>query len=998
MLVRISSGESGIKEYLEEGKKRGREFERDLVDERITLSGNLDLVDAVIDSIETKQAGDARYLHITLGFAERFTSAEVPSPGQVNADTIRQVVDAYRELLFAAYDPCEYAFYAEAHIPKVTHQPNATTGDYEERLPHVHIVVPMRNLESGRYLNPAGHGETTQWALQAIQEQINTRFGLKSPLDSRRDPGQVLHPTAKHTADVEGQTPRQLRAYIDALVREGSISSFTELVEAAQTLGEVVVRPGKDDDYVNVKPAWAARGINLKDLSRGAFAQRAAQLRSTNSPTPDFESDLQRWIASGAFEARYVDSPKTRAAYKAMSTDERARFLDKAREATQERLRARDVPLSAQVLSAASKAIERAIKNLESKPTAIPVAAGLHQRLEQVIKEFKNERPDRAESRDRTNHGPAVADLPGVRADSREDGGARPRRDGQSAREAFDALGRGFGPDQDQPRHLSDAELKQSASAKAVLRWATRNLGIDPLSYTTGTGRDGHPRIFHGSHQYNLGDFFTKHLARPWAEARQILLECQEEDPQHAVSRPPADQSRADPRGRARSPAQMLRDAAACIERGEQIARRPGRIERYIEHRNLGSALAAALRRLRGDRAENAASLTPQERLALAAAAIQRATSRPLEGAIEGLASRDAMRALTILTERLSRAPGARSRTRSITESLTREFRSTAEPTRASVEPDPAKVLEAAQRLYGIDPKGYSWGRARDGRHRIYHQNRTYNLNDFFTKHLGRPYTEAARVLADCSHATASGAIPAPDRTLWRQFGAWREAEFRRVALQREEQRKLFRDQVLEARRLYRSRKDDARNLSSRQRRVAVAVARAESVTSQLHIANERRRVRVDGRLPGRNEHYRQFLVDLAAAGDTSALAELRRIAPADADQNPKVAGAQDKAVFPLPRYTVDSYGGVTYKIGEATLVRDSAQGVAVLQAEQAAYDAALRVALAKYGRTITLRGDAKFVDRMVEAAKRSGIEIVIRDAAHPKANPLVVNQRGMHR
>jgi hypothetical protein len=154
----------------------------------------------------------------------------------------------------------------------------------------------------------------------------------------------------------------------------------------------------------------------------------------------------------------------------------------------------------------------------------------------------------------------------------------------------------------------------------------------------------------------------------------------------------------------------------------------------------------------------------------------------------------------------------------------------------------------------------------------------------------------------------------------------------------------------------------------------------------------------VDGRLPGRNEHYRQFLVDLAAAGDTSALAELRRIAPADADQNPKVAGAQDKAVFPLPRYTVDSYGGVTYKIGESTLVRDSAQGVAVLQAEQAAYDAALRVALAKYGRTITLRGDAKFVDRMVEAAKRSGIEIVIRDAAHPKANPLIVNQRGMRR
>lgn len=998
MLVRIKSGERGIKDYLEDGFKREREFERDLVDERITLAGNLDVVDAVIDSIETKQAGDSRYLHITLGFAERFTSAQDLAPGQINTETIRQVVDTYKQLLFAAYDPSEYAFYAEAHIPKVTHQPNATTGDYEERLPHVHIVVPMRNLESGRYLNPTGFGDNTEWAMQAVQEHINDRYGLKSPLDARRDPGEVLHPSSKHTADVKGQSPRQLRAYLDALVREGSIGSFSELIEAAQTLGAVVVRHGKEGDYINVKPAWAERGINLKDLTREGFDDRARELRSQPPPPSRFDEDLERWIASGAFEARYVDSPKTRSAYKAMSQDERSGFLDQCRTETQARLRMRDKPLNFQILEAASDAIERALAGIESRPLAVPVARGLQDRLKLIIKEFKNERPERDERRVRPDHDAAAADRPGIRADSREDGDAGSGRADQNTGEASRPAGGGLGFDQDEPRHLTDIELKRSASGHTVISRASELFGLDPSRYSVGRGRDGSPRIIYDAHQYNVGDFFTKHLGRPWAEARQILLECQDRGPNDAVPQYPPSAPSGDSRGTARGNAQVLRDAAACIARGEQIARRPGQIERYIEHRNLGSALTAALRRLRGDREADPSTLTPQDRLALAGAAIRRAADLPLQRAVDALTARDELRAITFIADRLTRPTAAQAKTRTVSESLARETASRRPSGPTRVEPDPAKVLEAAQGLYGIDPKDYLWGRAKDGRHRIYHQNRTFSLTDFFTKHLDRPYSEAVRVLADCTHATASGAIPAPERALWRQFGAWREEQFRRAAETREAKRLAFREQVLETRRVYLARKEDARSLSTRQRRIAVAIARAETVTSQLRIAGERRQARAEGRIPGRNEHYRQFLVDLANAGDTAALAELRRIAPADSDPNPKIAGTRDKSVFPLPRYTVDSYGGVAYKIGDATLVRDSAQGVAVLQAEQAAYDAALRVAIAKYGRSITLRGDETFVARMVEAAKRSGIEIVIRDGAHPKAQPIVVNQRGMQR
>ena len=51
MLIRISGGESGIKDYLEDGQKQGRDYSREELDERVILDGDLTLTDVIINKI-----------------------------------------------------------------------------------------------------------------------------------------------------------------------------------------------------------------------------------------------------------------------------------------------------------------------------------------------------------------------------------------------------------------------------------------------------------------------------------------------------------------------------------------------------------------------------------------------------------------------------------------------------------------------------------------------------------------------------------------------------------------------------------------------------------------------------------------------------------------------------------------------------------------------------------------------------------------------------------
>ena len=314
---------------------------------------------------------------------------------------------------------------------------------------------------------------------------------------------------------------------------------------------------------------------------------------------------------------------------------------------------------------------------------------------------------------------------------------------------------------------------------------------------------------------------------------------------------------------------------------------------------------------------------------------------------------------------------------------------------RLKAETSPVHVIEAATRYYRINPEDYTTGVGRDGTPRIFHGGKQYNLGDFFTKHLGKTWDEVKPILTECYQASLSDALPQPDLAMWVAFNEWRSQSFTHRQNERENAREQLRDETLAVRALYKAQKEAAQKLKGAERRGAMAEARAARVIAMEEIAQSRQNVYETLKSPGRNAEYRTFLNNLAAHGDLAALAELRRVQRAQPETGGPdfIHGQQaDSPVFALPNYRVDIAGNVIYQDQGKAIIKDAKRGVEVLNTEQRTYDLALKVAVSRYGKSLTLNGDETFKQQMVEAARRSRLDLVFKDGRNPLAVPVRVN------
>ena len=313
----------------------------------------------------------------------------------------------------------------------------------------------------------------------------------------------------------------------------------------------------------------------------------------------------------------------------------------------------------------------------------------------------------------------------------------------------------------------------------------------------------------------------------------------------------------------------------------------------------------------------------------------------------------------------------------------------------------PVHVIEAATRYCRINPEDYTTGVGRDGTPRIFHEGKQYNLGDFFTKHLGKTWDEAKPILTECYQASLSDALPQPDLAMWVAFNEWRSQSYKHRQDERENAREQLRDETLAVRTLYKKQKEAAQNLEGIERQGAMAEARAARVIAMEEIAQSRQNVYEKLKSPGRNAEYRMFLNNLAEHGDLAALGELRRIQRAQPETGGPdfIHGQQtNKLVFALPSYRVDMAGNVIYQEKGKAIIKDAKHGVEVLNTEQRTYDLALKVAVSRYGKSLTLNGDETFKQQMVEAARRSSLHLVIKDGKNPLAAPVRVNVQSRSR
>ncbi|OBX79640.1 LPD7 domain-containing protein [Haemophilus aegyptius] len=321
MIVEIGGGNSGIAEYLEKGLKQGRIFSRDELDHRVVLDGDLELTNKIINSIEDN--GQERYLHITLSFRE----------DDISNDLLQSVTAEYKSLLMSAYNDDEYNFYAEAHLPKIQSIEDSKTGKMIERKPHIHIVIPERNLLTGNKLLPTGYTDTVNVKnipyLDSIQEYINYKYNLESPKDFMREGGHhSANVLSRIKGDFFGEKQSKFKAQLVDEISSGKINTLESFQRRLSDFGEVKIRnKGKANQYFAVKLAEDKKFTNL---NHPVFSEKAIVTKALPKPDIDtINARLSEWKNRVSKEIKFVDfaTPSFRQQYAKADLGEKADLL-----------------------------------------------------------------------------------------------------------------------------------------------------------------------------------------------------------------------------------------------------------------------------------------------------------------------------------------------------------------------------------------------------------------------------------------------------------------------------------------------------------------------------------------------------------------------------------------------------------------------------------------------------------------------------------------------
>ncbi|MFM0381589.1 hypothetical protein PQQ72_31715 [Paraburkholderia strydomiana] len=523
MLVRVSGAKEGIREYLEKGHKQGREFSRDMLDERVVLSGDLEVTDKIITSMTT----DAdRYLHVTLSLKE----------DNVSQETLEAVVRDFRTFAFSAFDGDEYNMYAEAHLPKIKSYLNRKTGELVERKPHIHIVIPKTNLLSGLYLSPFGRYEHNESFVEAFQEYTNHQYGLASPKDNRRiGLTSASEMIARYKGDLFSAQGKAVKERVLNAVLDQKVTRYEDFEALVNSFGEVRERnAGKSNRYLNLKIEGDAKGVNLKEyvfsrefieLSDAEKRQRLTEEiarkyekagEARRAPAA-LEKTLRDWHERRALEVKYLNSGNTRtySAYRAADAATRRTLLAAMRDEYYAKHRPQETDHERHDARAS---LERINNNLRAAGRQLQTA---ERHIEQARRtDAAAGRGKLADRRNRAAVAAAIKRFAGDQVESAAEQIGRPSDSvaGQLHRDERERV---------LQARTSDADLfkaiKRELDGNRLLAVLSHSHGVIPAKYEVTKGKDGSDRIRAGDRNLNVSDFLTKELHLSWQEAAQIL-------------------------------------------------------------------------------------------------------------------------------------------------------------------------------------------------------------------------------------------------------------------------------------------------------------------------------------------------------------------------------------------------------------------------------------------------------------------------------------------
>ncbi|MFM0671549.1 LPD7 domain-containing protein [Paraburkholderia sediminicola] len=1006
MLIRVRGYHDGIKAYLEKGQKQGREMERDEMDERVILAGDLDLTNDIIQSIDTDAE---RYLNVTLSFKE----------DEVDRELLGEIVREFETFAFAAYRRDEYNFYAEAHVPRIKSYADRKTGEAVERKVHVHVVIPEMNLVTGRRLDPFGKVDHNERYLEAFQEHINAKYGLASPKDNRRvqftDASEMI---SRYKGDVFEGANRELKASILEAVMTRDVTRYDDFRALITEYGETRTRnAGRESEYENVKPAGAAKGVNLKEfvfsrefIELDATAKREALESNVHAQyvepgvsrdTPRIYLDsLETWHDTRAREIKYLNSGSSfYKTYQAASPTEQRRILEhreqrfydatgglneRTRERTQQRHDRSGHWRDWRRMGAAGAGGRARERGAGWEPERAGQSQQWWNELERAHREI-------------TGRWRAGADHD---LDARFDRSGTPS---QSAHRVHGMSGRGVDGDAARRQVLlpPDALLElgnQQAERIDALRWSGDRERAGREQLETSVPR---PRWREGADGgFDVGRNYGEFADRwQWSgEPDAIDSSGGEPEWKAIVDRMFVAWDQADEAGRTR----LTRTAAGKFMRagGPFGSREPF----GLSDASGGGRLPAGF----GPREEIRNLADVQSFDAIESLPFEiRPTDAPFptdgaSGDFNARARASTGRAADTVRDQFAR---------DLSEARTaRRAREREEFTEIRATLDAGRLLAALAHSHGLIVEKYSIGKGADGGDRIQAGSRNLNASDFLTKEMNLSWEEAAQLLRE-TYRAQTGRNPehaprrTPERDLWGEFQQWRSAyrnELRRAwdaqADHESERRKAVKSEFYSARSalIERPRMD----LSSAQRREQLSAARVARLEAEaalrVQIAKERDALKGAASRP-LTEQYRDFLQERAQEGDERALRELRRMqhirlrtkradderavnfsAPSLAVKRP-AAHDRNEIIYagPAITYEVRASGEVDYRKDGVAFLVDEGRTLRLWDSERKAIEIALHFAQQKFGSTLSLSGPEAFQAAAARVAADTRMRIV---------------------
>lgn len=515
MLIRVGSGASGIKEYLEKGQKKDRFFSRDELDERVILAGNLEQTNAIIESIPDDK--DSRYFHYTLAFKEHYIEPEI----------LEEISLEFEQFIKTAYGDDELNFYAEAHLPKIRSYEDVD-GNKVERMPHIHVVIPKVNLADGKTYDPLVRSQIKY--LDAFQECVNAKYGLASPKDNLRvefnSSSEII---SRYKGDIFNGHNKEDKTKILNFILANKSNSQTDLFMQLESAGYVVkMRNGAkpEQSYINITLPGANKGVNLKDsVFRNEFLKlnetdklaflkidKSTSYEVANVPTlasNKAQHNLKEWKDYKALEARYLpdSNVKERQEYKQFTYENKVIFLQEKHQQTITKLNLLGAEengsgtINQREYDNVIRKIGRDADNLESNLSRVAIT-----------------NPERARTKLRelsagSNTGEYRANIELGNADSTTPKQSRTEQVKEETNREIAAT----------KHEYSIKELNKLIKADALLELAEKTHGINRELYFISVDTAGGERIKCGNRNLNMVDFVTKELNLSFKEALPYL-------------------------------------------------------------------------------------------------------------------------------------------------------------------------------------------------------------------------------------------------------------------------------------------------------------------------------------------------------------------------------------------------------------------------------------------------------------------------------------------